>query len=61
MRNGWQIFKIGLLPLGWELREEEDYLMLYDPEGVAYPFGLRTPLEAIGIFALAHIDQKEEE
>ncbi len=50
MRRGWKSTMVITLPRGWELREEEDYLILYDPMGQSTFFGLHTSPEFLENF-----------
>lgn len=53
-RMGWARIEGVQLPPGWELREDEDCLWLYAPNGSWRAYGTRTPLEVIENDAIAN-------
>ncbi len=57
-RQGWSVQGIVALPPLWELREDEDFLYLFDPTGGVVVLGKHTTAETIK--TLTQKDQREE-
>ncbi|MBT9167937.1 MAG: hypothetical protein DDT20_00871 [Firmicutes bacterium] len=42
IRQGWKVCVAVKLPPGWELREDEDFLYFYDPDGEEFAYVRHT-------------------